>query len=321
VFVVHCFRNQVTTLAGNTFVQGFADGSGTNARFNNPYGVAVDGAGNVYVADVDNHRIRKITPAGAVTTLAGDGTSGSLDGTGTAAQFNRPLGVAVDGAGNVYVADTSNHRIRKITPAGAVTTLAGDGTTTPFNHPGGVAVDGTGNVYVADSFNNRIRKITPGGAVTTFAGSTDFGSTNGNGTIARFRSPQGVAVDGAGNVYVADTSNHQIRKITPGGDVSTLAGSTQGFADGNGALAQFFGAAGVAVDGAGNVYVADAGNHRIRKITPAGAVTTVAGSTLGFADGNGTNARFRFPYGVAVDGAGGNVYVADPGNSQIRHIR
>ena len=267
VFVVHCFRNQVTTLAGNTFVQGFADGSGTNARFNNPYGVAVDGAGNVYVADVDNHRIRKITPAGAVTTLAGDGT------------------------------------------------------TTPFNHPGGVAVDGTGNVYVADSFNNRIRKITPGGAVTTFAGSTDFGSTNGNGTIARFRSPQGVAVDGAGNVYVADTSNHQIRKITPGGDVSTLAGSTQGFADGNGALAQFFGAAGVAVDGAGNVYVADAGNHRIRKITPAGAVTTVAGSTLGFADGNGTNARFRFPYGVAVDGAGGNVYVADPGNSQIRHIR
>jgi sugar lactone lactonase YvrE len=267
---VKCFRRLVTTLAGST--TGFADGVATAARFSLPFGVAVDAAGNVYVADAGNHRIRKISPAGAVSTLAGS-TQGFVDGSGTAAQFNNPTAVAVDAAGNVYVADRSNHRIRKISPAGAVSTLAGStqgsadgvGTAAQFSNPEGVAVDAAGNVYVADLNNHRIRKITPAGAVSTLAGST-AGFADGVGAAAQFNFPSGVAVDAAGNVYVADRSNHRIRKISPAGAVSTLAGSTQGFADGVGAAAQFSNPEGVAVDAAGNVYVADRSNHRIRKI-------------------------------------------------------
>ena len=190
---------------------GYTDGTGTSAQFNYPSGVAVDGAGNVYVADCHNHRIRKITASGVVSTLAGSGTSGYADGTGTSAQFDYPTGVAVDGAGNVYVADSDNHRIRKITASGVVSTLAGStygytdgtGTSAKFYYPRGVAVDGAGNVYVADRVNHRIRKITASGVVSTLAGSAQ-GYTDGTGTSAKFYYPFGVAVDGAGNVYVAD---------------------------------------------------------------------------------------------------------------------
>jgi len=241
--------------------------------------VAVDSSGNVYVADTDNHRIRKITPADriedrVVSTFAGTDTRGHADGPGTEAQFNYPYGVAVDSSGNVYVADADNNRIRKITPEGVVSTFAGstegsaDGTATTaqFHHPTGVAVDSSSNVYVADADNNRIRKITPEGGVSTFAGSTE-GSADGTATTARFQSPTGVAVDSEGNVYVADADNNRIRKITPEGVVSTFAGSTEGFADGTGTEAQFNYPIDVAVDSSGNVvYVADTGNHRIRKI-------------------------------------------------------
>jgi sugar lactone lactonase YvrE len=196
----------------------------------------VDGAGNAYVADTENHTIRKVTPGGTVTTLAGlGGSSGSADGTGSAARFYWPYGVAVDSAGNVYVADTWNYTIRKVTPGGVVTTLAGlagtggstDGTGSAarFNYPSGVAVDSAGTVYVADRGNHTIRKVTPGGAVTTLAGLADsYGSADGTGSAARFDSPRGVAVDSAGNVYVADYYNNTIRKVTPGGVVTTLAG-------------------------------------------------------------------------------------------------
>jgi streptogramin lyase len=267
----------VTTLAGSG-TSGYADGTGTAARFNGPSDVAVDGSGNVYVADWNNHRIRKITPGGMVTTLAGSGTSGYAGGTGTEARFNGPSDVAVDGSGNVYVVDSDNHCVRKITPGGVVTILAGSGTAgyvdgtgtaARFNFPIRVAVDGSGNVYVGDRVNHCVRKVTSGGVVTTLAGSGTAGYADGAGTAARFYTPYGVAVDSAGNVYVADWSNHRIRKITPGGMVTTLAGSgTAGYADGTGTAARFKNLYGVAVDGSGNVYVADGGNHCIRKITP-----------------------------------------------------
>jgi sugar lactone lactonase YvrE/fibronectin type 3 domain-containing protein len=321
----------VTTFAGSG-TEGDADGTGTAAKFYCPYGIAVDSAGNVYVADCDNNRIRKISPGGLVTTLAGS-TPGYADGTGTAACFYLPNDVAVDGAGNVYVTEESTHRIRKISPSGVVTTFAGStqslfsgagyadgtGTAARFDYPDGVVADSAGNVYVADSGNNRIRKISPGGVVTTLAGSTQ-GYADGTGTAALFAHPDGVAVDSAGNVYVADSGNHRIRKISPGGVVTTLAGSTQGYADGAGTAARFDWPRYVAVDGAGNVYVTEENSHRIRKISPGGVVTTIAGSgTPGYADGTGTAARFDYPMGVAVDGAG-NLYVADGQNHRIRKM-
>jgi hypothetical protein len=225
------------------------------------------------------------------------------------------------------VADNNNHRIRKVTPAGVVSTLAGSGTagfadgsatTAKFSYPNGVAVDSSGNVYVADRSNNRIRKVTSAGVVTTLAGSATGGSTDGTGTAATFSSPQGVAVDSSGNVYVAENGN-KIRKVTSAGVVTTLAGSTSGFADGNGPTAKFSGPNGVAVDSLGNVYVGDTANHRIRKVTPAGDVSTLAGSGAGFANGSGTTAQFNKPYGVAVDSSG-NVYVADETNHRLRKL-
>jgi len=300
-----------------------------------PEGVAVDGDGNLYVTDTDNHTIRKITPAGVVTTLAGTAeSSGSADGTGADARFSYPVGVAVDGDGNLYVTDRQNHTIRKITPAGVVTTLAGtaessgsaDGTGADarFYYPYGVAVDGDGNLYVTDTDNHTIRKITPAGVVTTLAGTAgSSGSADGTGADARFSGPVGVAVDGDGNLYVTDNDNNAIRKITPAGVVTTLAGTagSYGSADGTGADARFSGPVGVAVDGDGNLYVTDTDNHTIRKITPAGVVTTLAGTagSYGSADGRGPLARFSGPVGVAVDGDG-NLYVTDRQNHTIRKI-
>lgn len=261
-----------------------------------------------------------------VTTLAGAAATGNTDGIGSAARFNYPYGVAVDASGTVYVADGNNHRIRKITPAGAVTTLAGStsgftdgtGSAARFYNPVGVTVGSGGVVYVGDAYNNRIRSVSPAGVVTTLAGSS-AGYVDATGTAARFYNPYGVAVDASGNVYVADVSNHRIRKITSGGVVTTFAGSTAGYTDATGTAAQFNNPYGVAVDSSGNVYVADVTNHRIRKITPAGAVTTLAGSTQGYADGIGAAAQFNNPYDVAVD-AGGNVYVADRNNNRIRKV-
>ena len=239
--------------------------------------------------------------------------AGFADGTGTAAQFNGPFGVAVDVDGNVYVADTYNYRIRKITPAGVVTTLAGNtnygyadgaGAGALFYLPKGVAVDPAGNVYVADENNQRIRKITPTGTVTTLAGSTG-GSTDGDVSVAQFSTPGGIAIDADGNLYIGDTGNHRIRKITPAGVVSTLAGSTQGITDADGSAARFNKPTGVVVDGDGNIYVADDDNERIRKVTPSGTVTTIAGGFApGFTDGVGEDATFSSPTGIALDGSG-----------------
>ena len=240
---------QLTTLAGSAGQLGSADGSGSAARFSGPVGVACDAAGNVYVTDTYNDTIRKITPTGDVTTLAGSvGQAGSADGTGSAARFDLPHGIACDAAGNVYVGDWNNNTVRKIDPAGQVTTFAGSpgnpgsadgtGSAASFYNAGALACDAAGNVYVADFAGNTVRKITPAGVVTTLAGSAPSeGSADGTGSAARFNSPQGIACDAAGNLYVADTFNDTIRKVTPAGVVTTLAGSPgmQGSADGTGA--------------------------------------------------------------------------------------
>jgi sugar lactone lactonase YvrE len=330
----------VTTLAGLAGVPGSANGTGSAARFYHPGGVAVDSAGNVYVADEHNDTIRKVTPAGVVTTLAGlADVSGSADGRGSAARFSLPFGVAVDSEGNVYVADQLNSTIRKVTPVGTewdVTTLAGqagsfgtnDGTgnAARFSYVDGVAVDSAGNLYVADQNNSTIRQLTPDGTnwdVTTLAGQAgSFGFVDGTGSAARFYITASVAVDSTGNLYVADQENNAIREVTPGGVVTTLAGLTKGgagSADGTGRGAQFDFPVGVAVDSTGNLYVGDQNNHTIREVTPAGVVTTLAGQAgvPGNLDGTGTNSLFSYPDGVAVDGAG-NLYVADSGNGAIR---
>jgi serine/threonine protein kinase/sugar lactone lactonase YvrE len=329
----------ISTLAGSG-TAGFADGAGGSAQFSTPTGVAVDKTGNVYVADNANNRIRKIAPDGSVTTLAGSGDKGLVDGRGTAAQFNAPTGLAIDSAGTLYVADTFNHRIRKIAPDGTVTTLAGSGEqglggggfadgppgAAKFREPTGIAVDAAGNLYVADKGNNRIRKITPAGDVSTLAGSgapdaAGGGFADGPSASARFNAPGAVAVDAAGNVYVADTFNQRIRTISPAGYVTTLAGSSaQGAADGMGTAASFRNPGGIAVDAAGNVYVADTSNQRIRVIAPSGAVTTFAGSGKeGFADGPAPAAQFDFPQGLVLDAAS-NLYVADSVNQRIRKL-
>ncbi len=330
----------VTTLAGQAGMGGSVDGTLTEARFSNPVGIVADAAGNLYVSEEHGHRIRQITPAGMVTTLAGSGVQGSADGTGAAAQFDYPQGLAVDGAGNVYVADLGNHTIRQITPAGVVTTLAGlagsaggaDGTGTAarFDAPYALVVDPLGNVFVTDcghdGAGHTIRKITPAGVVTTLAGlAGQTGSTDGQGPAARFILPVGIALDAAGNLYVAEggDAGKTVRQITPAGVVTTLAGAAgmSGSADGQGPAARFDSPFGIAVNGAGTIYVSDLTANLIRQITPAGGVTTLAGalSSRNYFDGMTTNARFNQPFGVAAD-AVGTVYVADYGNGALRRI-
>lgn len=311
-----------TAIAGNATPLDRLDGNGLNARFLNPVGVAVDTVGNIYVADGGDHTVRKVTPGGLVTTLAGSsGQGGSSDGTGGGARFVYPHALAVDADGNVFVTDSGNRTIRKITTSGRVTTLAGN---TSFNLPQGIAVDGAGNVFVSDTGNSTIHKIAANGVVTTFAGlSGQTGVADGTGADARFTYPFGLASDAAGNLYVADFGNSAIRKITPGGTVTTLAGTpgATGNADGNGPSARFDHPAALSVDAAGNVYVIDTSNQTVRKISPSGSVSTLAGTAGagGRADGVGPAARFFYPSGIGVTGAG-LVYVGDTGNHTLRVV-
>ncbi len=275
----HCIRKispdgTNTNIAGGG--RGFADGNGANARFYYPSGIALDANGNLFVADMQNHAIRKISAAGVVTTIAGNGAPGAVNGNGTAASFNNPAGIAVDANGNVFVSDQFNHMIRKISPAGDVTNFAGSttrgaadgiGSAASFSMPYGMTFDGNGNLFVADWYNHLIRKITPNANVTTIAG-TGVGWVDGLVAVAKFNYLSGLAIDNEGNIYVADRDNSIIRKISAAGWVSTLAGShaLPYFQDGTGSDAHFLLPVGIAVDGNGTVYIADQSNSRIRKL-------------------------------------------------------
>ena len=264
---------------------------------------------------------------GVVGTLAGS-TAGYTDDTGAAAQFNSPRGVAVDGSGNLFIADGTNHRIRKVTQAGVVTTLAGstqgylDGTgaAAQFNSPYGIVVSPDNIVFVADPLNNRIRKVTQAGVVTTLAGSTQ-GYLDGTGTAARFGALQGIALDAWGNLYIGDGPNNRIRKVTQTGVVTTVAGSTLGDTDGPVASAKFRNPRGIAVAADGTLYVVDNSNNRIRKISPDGVVSILAGTSFGSNDGTGTTAQFASPGGITLSNDGTTLYVTDNSNNRIRKIQ
>ncbi len=320
--------SQVSTVAGSDG-SGFQDGMGSLAKFNYPCGLVLDADGNLFVSDYANHSIRQITPQGMVSTFAGTGVAGANDGARQEATFNNPYGLAVDRDGNMYVGDAGNHRIRKISVDGMVTTLAGkrkgfsdgQGSLAMFAYPYGVTVDADNNVYVADSYNNRIRKITADGSVSTLAGNGNDGFVDGIVSQAEFYVPIGIAVDPQGNVYVGDEGNSSIRKITPDGQVTTLAGNGKfSFSDGVGRNAEFNAPGALAIDESGNLYVADYLNNCIRMVSPFGEVQKIAGNLKkGFADGAASEAEFHYPYGIAID-RHGVVYVGDHYNHRIRRI-
>jgi hypothetical protein len=329
----------ITTVAGNGG-EGFSgDGAAATNAGLGPTGVAVDGSGNLFIADAGNNRIRKVDINGIITTVAGNGTAGSSgDGTAATNAGLGPTGVAVDGSGNLFIADSRNNRIRKVNTSGIITTLAGNGaagssgdgaaaTNASLSYPFGLAVDASGNVFMADTQNNRIRKVNTSGIITTVAGSgaQGYSGDGGAATNASLAFPNGVTVDGAGNLFIADINNKRIRMVGANGIITTSAGNGTMFYYGDGGIATNAGLGwptGVAVDGSGNLFIADYGNSRIRKVNTNGTITTVAGNGAWVYSGDGaaaTNASLSSPRGVAVD-ASGNLLIADSFNERIRKV-
>jgi len=331
----------IQTVAGNgTSAFSGDNGAAASASLSEPFGVAVDASGNLYIADTSNHRIRKVDSFGTITTVAGNGTEGfSGDGAAaTSATLNTPIGMAVDTSGVLYVADSFNNRIRKIDAAGVITTVAGNGdarfsgdhaaaTRASLSAPFGVAVDKAGNLFIADTSNHRVRKVDTLGTITTVAGNgvQTFSGDSGAATRASLNFPTGVAVDRGGNLFITDQSNHRIRKLSTAGVIITVAGDGSNRFSGDNVAATRASLnlpIGTAVDAADNLYIADTSNHRIRKVSPDGMVTTVAGKGVGGFSGDGsaaTRAALNLPGGVAVDGAG-NLYIADTFNNRIRKL-
>jgi len=311
----------VSTFAGSA-TAGYLNGTAANALFNNPQGIVADSKGNIYVSDSYNNYIREITTAGVVVTIAGNGAAGYTDGPAASAQFYAPQGLAFDAAGNLYVADLGNNVIRKITATGVVSTFAGNGTAgyvdgaatvAEFNGPHGIAFDKQGNLYVADRTNSIIREITSAGVVSSFAGSKVTGYLDGTGTAAAFNKPNGVIVDGSGNVYVADQGNSAIRKITSAGVVTTLVGSPS-----QTTILNF--PTSVALDAKGNIYIVDE-SGRILEYSTTNALYSLAGgyNVSGFVNGTNANVQFNNPQAIAID-ANGIFYIADQYNNAIRKM-
>ncbi|AZQ74950.1 hypothetical protein EKH77_30605 [Streptomyces luteoverticillatus] len=331
----------ISTYAGTgAGIFGGDGGLATAAQLQYPIGVAVDSTGTVYIADRHNHRVRKVTTDGKVSTYAGTGagTFGGDGGLATAAQLQYPTGVAVDSTGTVYIADQHNHRIRKVTADGKISTYAGTGagtfggdggpaTAAYLKYPAGLAVDSTGSLYIADQHNHRVRKVTTDGKISTYAGTGagTFGGDDGPATAAHLQYPFGVAVDSAGSLYIADTNNHRVRKVTTDGKISTYAGTgagTFGGDDGPATAAHLQYPAAVAVDSTGSLYIADQTNHRVRKVTADGKISTYAGTGAGTFGGDGgpaTAAQLKTPLGLAVDCVD-TLYIADHANNRVRKV-
>jgi sugar lactone lactonase YvrE len=321
----------VSTFAG-TGSSGAADGTGTAASFSFPSSVAIGPSGNLYVGDFGNSLVRSINLSTVgVTTYAGSGVAGFVNGPALTAEFNGTANIVPDGSGNVFVSDEQNNVIREITSAGNVITVAGSGVSgyqdgpsgnAEFNHPEGMVLDGSGNLFVADGHNNVIRKIIlSSGEVSTYAGTGTAGFNNGTLSTATFYDPYGLILDAAGNIYVADIQNNAIRKITvSSGTVSTFAGTgAQGLTNGPAASATFYYPLGCVFDSNGDLYVCDTYNNVIRKVSASGMVTTYAGTGVqGSTDGPAASASFNFPIGIAISGS--FIFVADTHNNTIRKI-
>ncbi|MBZ5623596.1 MAG: IPT/TIG domain-containing protein [Acidobacteriia bacterium] len=351
----------ITTVAGNGAEAYSGDGgSASTAQLNSPWGIAVDARGNLFISDSGNHTVRKVAPDGTISTVAGTGLAGfSGDGgAATGAQLNTPLGIALDSAGNLYVADCRNQRVRRVSASGSITTIAGNGmpgyagdggpaTQAGLSCPHGVAVDSDGSLYIGDTENNRVRRVGPDGVISTNAGTgaQGFGGDGGPAAKAQLYAPTSLALDASGNLFIADTGNSMIRKVTRDGAISTVAGEVPppGFyADpGDGRLSTqttLSAPQGLAVDSAGNLYIGETQGNHIRRVSASGIVSTIAGSGLygpislydNLADpaehgytGDGapaTSAKLNVPFGVAVDSSS-NIYFADMANSAVRLLQ
>jgi sugar lactone lactonase YvrE len=337
--------DRITTIAGNGKAGFSGDGGpATSGQLGGPTGLAVNAQANVYIADTTNNRVRRVTPAGTITTIAGANTAALGDGgPATSARLRSPVGLAIDRQGSLYIAEANDARVRKVSPDGTITTIAGTGargssgdggpaTSAKLYFPRGVAVDAQGSVYISDYELQTVRKVNPAGTITTFAG-TGRGGFSGDGgpaTSAQLRYPEGIAVDGSGNVYIADRGNGRVRKVSPAGTITTIAGGGASLGDGGAATsARLSNPEGLAVDAQGNVYIADWGHYLVLKVS-GGTITTIAGTgapacgpfTIGAAIGDGgpaTSAPVCQPWGLALDGQG-NLYVAEQGRSRVRKV-